>query len=114
MTREFHPIASRKISANQKLMVYSLMKKKQASKFQGRMPCVFQVLKKTKANIYVNMNVLGKGSGRMCSKVFTVVILKNEPLRDLGGRHSLFTLYFIHFCIVKLFSISMCCFCNVF
>lgn len=75
---------------------------------------MFQVLKKTKANIYVNMNVLGKGSGRMCSKVFTVVILKNEPLRDLGGRHSLFTLYFIHFCIVKLFSISMCCFCNVF
>ena len=54
---------------------------------------MFRVLKKTKATIYVNTNVLGKGSGRMYSKVFTVVILKNKRLRDLAGRHSLFTLY---------------------
>lgn len=46
------------------------------------MPSVLQVLTKKiiKATMYVNMNVLRKGSGRICSKVFTVVILKSKGL----------------------------------
>ena len=37
-TRGFHPSASRKTTVNQKLMANSITKKKEANKFQGKMP----------------------------------------------------------------------------
>lgn len=49
------------------------------------------------------MNMLRKRSGRMCPKVFTVVTLKTNILRDEGGGDSLFSLYLTYFCIVKFF-----------
>lgn len=46
---------------------------------------MIQVLKKAKGTIYVNMNVVRKSSGRICSKLFIVVTLKSKSLRDQGG-----------------------------
>lgn len=75
---------------------------------------MIQALKKTKATRDINMNVIRKRSGRMCSKVFTVVTLKSKSLRDHRGEDSLFTLYFVHFFIIKCFqqacALSVICF----
>lgn len=110
MTKEFYSKYLHKDICKSKFMAYRLVEKNQANKFQKRMPSVIQVfvclflsLRKNKATIYVNMNMLRKRFGRICSKLFTVVILKNNSLRDLGRGDSLFTLHFLHFCMVTVF-----------